>query len=50
VFEKERWPESHTFRSGDQHNLLVGDNRTRDYQHADPAMRRALAAMAWGSR
>jgi hypothetical protein len=28
----------------------VGDNRTRDYLHADPAMRRVLAAMAWGAR
>jgi hypothetical protein len=50
VFEKERWPDSHTFRAGDQHNLLVGDNRTRDYQHADAAMRRVLASMAWGPR
>ena len=48
IYEKERWPESCTFRVGEQHNLLVGDNRTRDYLNSDLSGRRALAALAWG--
>jgi hypothetical protein len=43
------WPASRTFRSGDQERLLVADNRTRDYADADPARRRYLAEIAWGS-
>jgi hypothetical protein len=42
------WPASRTFRSGAQENLLVADNRTRQYAEADPAERHRLAAMAWG--
>lgn len=42
------WPHSRTFRSGDQGNLLVADNRTRQYDEADPPRRAELARMAWG--
>jgi hypothetical protein len=42
------WPHSRTFRSGDQENLLVADNRTRQYDEADSARRAELAQMAWG--
>jgi hypothetical protein len=41
------WPDSATFRSGDQEQLLVADNRTHQYAQADYAERARLAAMAW---
>lgn len=48
AYPQERWYESRTFRSGEQENLLVADNRTREYQEADPATRRWLTELAWG--
>lgn len=48
AYERDRWPESATFRSGDQSNLLVADNRTRRYDEAPPDERRMLAELAWG--
>ena len=47
-YAPDAWPESGTFRCGDQANLLVADNRTRQYDEADPARRAELARMAWG--
>lgn len=44
------WRASHTFRSGDQRELLVADLRTDDYEHADPQTRAALERSAWGER
>lgn len=44
----QEWPASGTFRSGDQSNLLVGDNRTAQYRDAEPARRRELTRFAWG--
>jgi hypothetical protein len=49
-YEKEVWRESRTFRSGEQENLLVADNRTRDYLDADPAQRRFLFQTTWGEQ
>jgi hypothetical protein len=40
---------SQTFRQGDQNNLLVKDNQSRHFQAADPATRRALTEMTWGT-
>ncbi|HWF51702.1 MAG TPA: hypothetical protein VG294_13775 [Solirubrobacteraceae bacterium] len=48
-YPPERWRESATFRSGNQANLLVADNRTRQYDEADPEWRATLERMAWGS-
>ena len=48
AYERERWYDSHTFRSGGQENLLVADNRTRQFAEADPAEQRQLAELAWG--
>ena len=31
---KESWNDSHTFRSGEQGNLLIADNRTRDFEES----------------
>ncbi len=42
------WPVSRIYRSGNQENLLVADNRTRHYADGSPAERRALARYAWG--
>jgi hypothetical protein len=50
AYDHERWYESHTFRSGGQRNLLVADNRTRQFAEADPAEQRRLAELAWGDR
>ena len=49
AYEQSEWLDSHTFRSGDQANLLVGDNRTRQYSAADPKSRAWLAQLAWGA-
>jgi hypothetical protein len=48
AYPRERWPESETFRSGDQSNLLVGDRRTEEYAKAASAERAALSSAAWG--
>jgi hypothetical protein len=45
----QRWAESATFRSGGQANLLVADNRTRQWDAADPAERAHLSRLAWGA-
>jgi hypothetical protein len=48
AYPSERWCESATFRSGDQANLLIADNRTRQYEDAEPGFRRRLERMSWG--
>jgi hypothetical protein len=50
AYEPERWPESATFRSGGQANLLVSDNRTRQWEEADAAERERLSRLTWGDR
>jgi len=42
------WQASATFRSGDQENLLVADNRTRQWEEAEPAERERLTRLTWG--
>ena len=44
----DRWREAEVFRTGGQANLLVADNRTRDYAAGVPARRRKLTRLAWG--
>jgi hypothetical protein len=48
AYPPERWRESATFRSGEQRNLLIADNRTDQYANADPEFKRRLGQMAWG--
>jgi hypothetical protein len=48
AYPPERWRESATFRSGDQRNLLIADNRTEQYATADPTFKGRLEQMAWG--
>jgi hypothetical protein len=43
----EEWRESATFRLAEQQNLLIGDNRTRDYDEAGAEERALLSALAW---
>jgi len=47
-YPAQKWPASNTFRSGRQENLLVADNRTRQYDQADEATKQWLAKLAWG--
>ncbi|MEH6525060.1 MAG: hypothetical protein V7723_03230 [Sneathiella sp.] len=49
VWEKEDWRESETFRSQEQKNLLIADNRTDDYQQGDKWMRQFLSNLAWSA-
>jgi hypothetical protein len=48
AFPRERWAASDTFRIGDQRNLVVADNRTRQFAEAPPRFRRKLTRLAWG--
>ena len=48
AYERDEWPASRTFRSGDQENLLISDNRTEMYSRAEGAARDALAWTTWG--
>jgi hypothetical protein len=48
AYEPEEWPASRTFRSGEQENLLIGDNRSEEYRLASPAVRSTLSELAWG--
>jgi len=49
-YEKERWAESETLWQGQQRNLLVSDNQTRQYAEADALGRAWLSRTAWGER
>ncbi len=49
-YGSDEWPESATFRYRDQANLMVADNRTRDYFAGSDAARRHLGHLAWGDR
>jgi hypothetical protein len=44
------WQASRTFRSDDSSNLLISDNRTREFDALDAEGRRFLMAIAWGER
>ncbi len=50
VYDVDEWPRSRSYRSGRQENLLVADNRTRDWQQASPRRRRRLSLDAWGEQ
>jgi hypothetical protein len=50
AYEKERWAESETLWQGQQRNLLVSDNQTRDYEFSPDANRVILSRLAWGER
>lgn len=50
AYPPERWRRSRTFRSGEQENLLLADNRTRHYQEGGRLTRAGLAWLAWQRR
>jgi hypothetical protein len=50
AYEVQEWPQSHTYRSGGQANLLIADNRTGDWQRAPARLRRRLSRDAFGDR
>jgi hypothetical protein len=47
VYPKEQWAASHTFRSGNQENLLIGDNHTAHYQRCQPEERQRLTGLTY---
>lgn len=47
-YETEDWPRSGTFRCRDQSNLMIADNRTRQYDVSPPEERLRLGRLAWG--
>ncbi len=49
-YDVEDWFRSRTFRLGSQGNLLVADNRTRDYENASPGWRVTHAWLSWGEQ
>ncbi len=49
IYNVEAWPDSHTFRSGEQENLLVADNQTEGYRTASPRRRRRFSRDSWGA-
>lgn len=49
-FDVNEWPNSRTFRSGNQENLLFSDNRTNDYDVGSNRRRKRLARLNWGDR
>ena len=49
AYPPERWREADVFRTERQANLLVADNRTREFAEAGPARRRRLQELAWGA-
>ncbi len=48
AYDIEEWAASATYRAGGQRNLLIADNRTRDWERASPRLRRQLSRDAWG--
>ena len=44
----EEWPVSRTYRSGNQENLLIADNRTIGFLAATAEEREMLTKLAWG--
>lgn len=45
-----QWDKSNTFWQSEQENLLVADNQTKKYKHADTEVRLRLSVGAWGNR
>jgi hypothetical protein len=48
-YEPDDWPQSCTFRCRDQSNLMIADNRTRQYDASPPEERSRLGRLAWGA-
>lgn len=46
-YEIAEWPHSNTFRQGNQSNLMMADNRTRQYEEGNREEQRRLWIAAW---
>ncbi|OYU87890.1 MAG: hypothetical protein CFE29_20930 [Bradyrhizobiaceae bacterium PARB1] len=49
IYPPSEWSQSRTFRSGNQENLLLADNRTRDFSKGDPEIRNWLSLTTWNT-
>ena len=47
-YPPDEWPRSMTYRQGEQENLLVADNRTRQYAAAAEKDKQHMRRIAWG--
>lgn len=47
-YSVEEWPQSNTFRLGNQDNLLVGDNQSQGYDSTGSEEQIPLSSQAWG--
>ena len=43
------WPRSGTFRLGDQHNVLIRDNRVNEFDTYSPGDRDRMVQLSWGA-
>jgi hypothetical protein len=50
IIEPSKWPQSGVFRSGNQEQLLIADNRTMDYQRVSLRRRTRRARLAFGEQ
>lgn len=50
AYKRDAFHESNTFRTCNQENLLVADNRTDEYFKADSDRRKYLATITWGDK
>ncbi len=48
-YGKKDWPNSYTFRVGNQENLLIADNQTMKYLAGDEVARNELSMSTWGT-
>ena len=48
MYSVEQWPLSDTFRLGDQSNVLIADNRVREFEAFDENEKNRLRVMSWG--
>ncbi|GAC1362778.1 MAG: hypothetical protein NVSMB32_03570 [Actinomycetota bacterium] len=48
AYPPDQWPQSKTFESGDQSNLLVADNQTQAWAALPPDLRQDRSVDAWG--
>jgi len=48
AYDAQDWARAGTYRSAEQRNLLVADNRTNDWQRGSRAQRRRMSRRTWG--
>ena len=47
-YDLNEWPQSYTFRLGDQRNILVSDNHVRNFKKYSPEERASHVLITWG--